>query len=216
MAKEKAPPPPADDIPAWFMTYSDVITLLMTFFILLLTFATTEPERFEKIQVAMFGGAGATGIAGDPPEGIEQDSWATRTRPPSARMCLRGSEMPPIHSDPSQTSPSDSIAGLESDKFDDLADQYVILVNVHQMVSSTGEIFATGRQQAIMLSKQMFRLPMHVTFEASNEENLKRAVVFANYIFKKHKIKPGQMGVRLVSGLKSNQMRIVVEHHLTD
>ncbi len=216
MAKEKSPPPPADDIPAWFMTYSDVITLLMTFFILLLTFATTEPERFEKIQVAMFGGAGATGIAGDPPKGVEQDSWATRTRPPSARMCLRGSEMPPIHSDPSQTTPSDSIAGLESDKFDDLADQYIIVVNIRQIVSSTGEIFAIGRQQSIMLAKQMFRLPMHVTFEVSTEDSLKRAVKYANYIFKTHKIKPGQMGVRLVKDVNPNQMRIVIEHHLVN
>lgn len=216
MAKEKAPPPPADDIPAWFMTYSDVITLLMTFFILLLTFATTEPERFEKIQVAMFGGAGSTGIVGDPPDGIEQDSWATRTRPPSARMCLRGSEMPPIHSDPNQTTPSDSIEGLDNNKFDDLADQYTILLDVNKIVSSSGEVFAIGRQQAIMLAKQMFRLPMHVTFEVSSKGSLKRAVEFANYIFKTHDIKPGQMGVRLVKDLAPNQMRIVIEHHLTN
>ena len=40
--REKQPPPKPDEIPAWFMTYSDVITLLMTFFILLLTFATQD------------------------------------------------------------------------------------------------------------------------------------------------------------------------------
>ena len=51
MARQKPFPEPKDDIPAWFMTYSDVITLLMTFFILLLTFATTEPERFRKIDI---------------------------------------------------------------------------------------------------------------------------------------------------------------------
>ena len=64
MGREKKPPDKPDDIPAWFMTYSDVITLLMTFFILLMTFATNEPERFERMQVSMFGGSGATGLAG--------------------------------------------------------------------------------------------------------------------------------------------------------
>ena len=50
MAKKCSCPKPTGEIPAWFMTYSDVITLLMTFFILLLTFSTTEPERFEKVR----------------------------------------------------------------------------------------------------------------------------------------------------------------------
>ena len=46
------------------MTFSDVITLLMTFFILLLTFATNEPESFSRIETSMFGGGG-TGTISD-------------------------------------------------------------------------------------------------------------------------------------------------------
>ncbi|MEZ6145736.1 MAG: flagellar motor protein MotB [Planctomycetaceae bacterium] len=72
------------DVPAWFMTYSDVITLLMTFFILLLTFATNEPENFERMQVAMFGGGSATGLAGHNDEAIDRDSLLLRIRPKTA------------------------------------------------------------------------------------------------------------------------------------
>ncbi len=67
-----------DDIPAWFMTYSDVITLLMTFFILLLTFSTTEPERFEKVRATTFSAGGATGLIGKTIEGPDDDSWVNR------------------------------------------------------------------------------------------------------------------------------------------
>ena len=49
--REKPLPEPPDDVPLWFMTYSDVITLMMTFFILLLTFSTSDPERFEQMKV---------------------------------------------------------------------------------------------------------------------------------------------------------------------
>ena len=63
MAKEKEFEMPPD-IPSWVMTFSDVITLLMTFFILLLTFASNTPEKFEQVQVSMFSGGGATGIVG--------------------------------------------------------------------------------------------------------------------------------------------------------
>ena len=95
MAKKEKPPEPPEDIPSWFMTYSDVITLLMTFFILLLTFATSEPERFEKIQRSVFGQSGAPGIVGPKVQGVEFDSWAQRVRPRAARIAMKGSEMPP-------------------------------------------------------------------------------------------------------------------------
>jgi len=63
MARDKPEEPNSGDIPAWFMTYSDVITLLMTFFILLMTFSTTEPENFGRMQVVMFGGGNSSGVA---------------------------------------------------------------------------------------------------------------------------------------------------------
>ena len=50
MAKKCICSPGSAEVPTWFMTYSDVITLLMTFFILLLTFATNEPESFERMH----------------------------------------------------------------------------------------------------------------------------------------------------------------------
>ncbi len=214
MGKEKPPPPPADDIPAWFMTYSDVITLLMTFFILLLTFATTEPERFEKIQKTLFQGAGMTGLAGKAPDGIEKDSFFRRKRPPSARIAMEGSEMPPTKKVPQTRSPDGELAGLDSDEYNDLADQYAVEFNLYEMVSSTGQVFATGRQQAKMLALQMFRLPMQVTFEVSTDEAMDRAVAFAHFIFKEFQIKPGQMGVRMNKKIRPQKMNMIIEHHL--
>ena len=215
MAREKEPPPDTTgEIPSWFMTYSDVITLLMTFFILLLTFSTTEPERFEKIQVAMFGGAGATGIAGDPPDGIEKDSWVVRTRPPSARISMDGAEMPPMQQDPSKQSTDGNLSGLDSDQFNNLSDQYVVNLKIRELVGRDGEVYAQGQQQAKMFAKQMYRLPMHVTFEAGNDDNVGRAVALSHYIFQELGIKPGQMGVRKVRGVPADTVRAVIEHHL--
>ena len=214
MGKEKPPPEPAEDIPAWFMTYSDVITLLMTFFILLLTFATTEPERFEKIQKTLFQGAGATGIAGGPPDGIEKDSYVRRERPAASRIAMEGTEMPPTKKVPSTSSPGGELAGLDSDEYNDIADQYAVEFNLYEMVSSNGQLFSTGRQQAKMLAMQMFRLPMQVTFEVSTDEAKDRALAFAHYIFKEFQIKPGQMGVRVNKKIRPQKMNMIIEHHL--
>ena len=90
--KEKPPPDPPEDVPLWFMTYSDVITLMMTFFILLLTFATNEPERFEQMKISVFGASGASGIAGKPPEGLEKavNDYAARRRAAGKSAFLDG------------------------------------------------------------------------------------------------------------------------------
>lgn len=102
MGKPKKPDPPVDDVPVWLMTYSDVITLLMTFFILLMTFSTSEPETFERMQKSMFGGGGASGIAGPTGEPIDKEAVLLRVRPRSARLSTRGTSMPPIEDDPAQ------------------------------------------------------------------------------------------------------------------
>ncbi len=44
MAKEPECPPPG--LPMWMATYSDLVTLLLTFFVLLLTMASMDPTKF--------------------------------------------------------------------------------------------------------------------------------------------------------------------------
>ncbi len=56
MGKRKAPELPGT--PAWMMTFSDITTLLLTFFILMLTFSTMETEKFEKAAGSFQGAFG--------------------------------------------------------------------------------------------------------------------------------------------------------------
>ncbi len=136
-----------DDIPSWLMTFSDVITLLMTFFILLLTFATSEPESFDRVQVSLFGGGGATGIAGDRTSSMDHDALLMRERARSGRITTRGSEMPPIQSDPVYESIANGIAGLEDDEKRELATQHAILVPLTLLIDSNGEVTDLAKAQ---------------------------------------------------------------------
>src|SRR5690554_3110819 len=116
MARQQAPESDTSgQVPLWFVTYSDVITLLMTFFILLLTFATSEPEKFEQMQTTMYGSSGARGMLDKARESKDRDSLLVRQRPNSARIAVRGSEMPPIYSDPVLQSLSKGMKSLESE-----------------------------------------------------------------------------------------------------
>jgi len=59
MARQKKCPecPPAGS-PAWMATYSDMVTLLLTFFILLLSFANMEQTKFDIAMTSLRGALG--------------------------------------------------------------------------------------------------------------------------------------------------------------
>ena len=45
--------------PEWMVTYSDVVSLLVTFFVMLLTFSTSDREKFDKAKGSLMGAFGA-------------------------------------------------------------------------------------------------------------------------------------------------------------
>ena len=51
MGKEPECPPPG--LPMWMATYSDLVTLLLTFFILLLTMASMDPTKFVQAKTSI-------------------------------------------------------------------------------------------------------------------------------------------------------------------
>lgn len=175
MAKQQKFDEPEDDVPAWVMTFSDVITLLMTFFILLLTFATNTPETFDRLQVTMFAGGGSTGFAGDV-DGMDKDAILTRMRARSGRTAEDGSTMPPLYSDPTLASMAESVAGLdEKEKVRNLSNDYHLTQKLDSIVGSKG-VSSIGAQQMKMLAKQMRKLPLKLDLVVGDESQVARAL----------------------------------------
>ena len=47
------PPPPDEGLPEWFSTFADMMTLLMTFFVLLFSMATLDPVKMADMAATM-------------------------------------------------------------------------------------------------------------------------------------------------------------------
>lgn len=210
----EAPADPPEDIPAWFMTYSDVITLLMTFFILLLTFATTEPERFEKVTAAVFNTSGATGVAGHKHDKLDRNSWSERIRPRAARIAMQGSEMPPIIKD---TASSAAGAGLESISEEaakkDVMKTFVFELPIDRLVNANMKVTQKGAQVAQKLSEQLRSLSIHAALEVSDRQMADRVCAFAHHLYHVQKARPGQIGTAYVDDVASGMVRIRIEHY---
>ncbi|MEM7454272.1 MAG: flagellar motor protein MotB [Planctomycetota bacterium] len=212
MAREKQPEPPGDDIPAWFMTFSDVITLLMTFFILLLTFSTTEPERFEKVQVSAFGQSSATGIVGHPHEDIERKSWVQRVRPHAARISMTGSEMPPMVDEPSSASVGRGLEAAndeESEKDVMTSNSFEILIE--SLVTDDLRLTPKGVEVARMVAAQLRKLPVHCAIEFSSPEVSARATTLLSHLYDVEHVRPGQVAASYAVGVNDNKVKFLMQ-----
>lgn len=216
MAREKTPPPDTTgECPAWFMTYSDVVTLLMTFFILLLTFSSNEPEKFEKMKVTLFGGGGARGVAAVSPDGLDKDSFAMRMRPRAARLTMRGSEMPPLEQDVATKTFGEGLAGLEEEQNREVVDEYTIVVKLSDFVSTSGDITSYGRQHLKMIAQQIRNVPYEVIFESNTVQSIDRIVVLTDVLFEDYSVPSGRFAAiaNEHSVAKLNEFAIIIRKH---
>ena len=196
MALAKEPEMPAD-VPVWLMTFSDVITLLMTFFILLLTFATSEPEKFERMQISMFQGGGAMGIAAEAKSPQDLNALLMRKRPKSGRITTRGSEVPPIAKDPTTESLAKGIAGLEEEEHRDLSTTHAMVLPLRFFFASDGSLSTKGKVSARLLARQMRNQPLVLRFSVSDRKELILGQRLASHLYEDHDVRPGRIGVSL-------------------
>ena len=64
MARQKPAEEPPKGSPAWMSTYGDMVTLLLTFFIMLYAMSNTSTEKVKAIMVSLKSYTGSTGILG--------------------------------------------------------------------------------------------------------------------------------------------------------
>ena len=218
MARKKSPPPASSgDVPAWFMTYSDVITLMMTFFILLLTFATAEPEKFDQMQTAVFGIGERTGVAGSNRDAIDRDSLALRYRPTVGRIASRGSEMPPLHTDPLREAVGKGLEALDQENELAREQQVEFSVAAALFISTDGSLTPIAKQHLGMLARQMQRLTVTARFEVSDAADISAAIEAARSMTELFQIHPGRLAVGYgPSPSASRSLRITVSRRNTE
>lgn len=209
--RQKKPDPPAE-LPAWIMTYSDVITLLMTFFILLLTFSSSEKERFERLQSSLSGGAGGTGFAGKT-DGA-QDALVVRARPRSARQTMRGSETPPIQQEASTKSLNKGLESLQADPRDPQKSR-AISISLSLMKDTNGQFTGFGRDILQMLATQLRRFPLSLSMQVATAEEVKHVMEFVMHLQDNEKIRPGRMSIGIHHKVPVGSARIVLSQMLT-
>jgi hypothetical protein len=199
----------------WIVTYSDMITLLMTLFIVIVTFGSREQDRGSKKLDAIYGGQGGTGAAGPTGQGIGRDSVMVRMSP-LGRTVYSGSQTPPMYADPYPEASGTALKALEEKPLGKLADNYAFRVPSEFMFDSAGKISASGMTLLRTVASAVRRLPFDVQVRVNNRARVPAAAKVVQYLFTNASLFPGRLGVSVSppeEGARDDEMVIVLLHN---
>ncbi|MHC4480783.1 MAG: flagellar motor protein MotB [Planctomycetota bacterium] len=130
--------------PAWMMTYGDSVTLLLTFFVLLLTFSTPNEEHFQQFTLGLLRGSSRMGVFESPDEsrGLGPD----QRRMAAGRMDELGAEKPPSYSEAPLEQLKHHYAEVDVAELRDLKGAVLIRIPLVELFGTGLELTPEGRK----------------------------------------------------------------------
>lgn len=215
-AKNQGTPPPGKSAaseggnpnPPWLNTYCDMITLLMVFFVLMLTFSSKNQNKFPMRRDSLLYGTMGRGITAPRPNSPDFDSIVWRQCTAQARQDELGSETPPQFSDPVSDLTSRVLQLLEAGTDKNLADSYSTQFLLALLLESDHNLSPTGLQLMNLVARNLRPLPYDVYLEVDKPGHVPQAVILARYLSEKGGIHPGRLGVGIRPGGDPLQGRV--------
>lgn len=180
----------------WIVTYCDMITLMIACFIMIITFSSRDKGNLGGRKDAIIKGAGGSGVAGSERKN-DRDALVWRILPSPAHITNFGSEMPPLHSDPSSDPMPDVLRKLEANQAHTLADSYQFQIPLRILFDPKGVLTASGAERLSAIARNVRALPYDLLFQVDDPQNLSKAIRIAQYLGQKEAIHPGRIGVGL-------------------
>jgi hypothetical protein len=180
---------------SWIVTYSDMITLLMACFIMIITFASKEPEKLGQKKDSLVGGRGGSGVAGAMHELPDQDAVIWRERPLSSRDGKGKSENPAMYSDPGLPTTSEVMRALENVNAASINDSYSIRLPLALLFQSGDRLSPSATEIFHGMGRHIRQLPFDLLIQVDDAKYLSKAMAVAQFLMLKESIYPARLAV---------------------
>ncbi len=130
--------------PTWMLTYGDTVTLLLTFFVLLLTFSTPDEEGFAELAKGLMAGARFPPLAEDGEQGNRMTQEEQRLT--ASRLDSGGAEKPPMYSEDPIEALQRHYESLDIENLPDLKGGRVIRIPLVDLFGTEDELVPEGRK----------------------------------------------------------------------
>lgn len=153
----------------WIVTYSDMVTLLMAFFLCVLTFSSLA-------------GLHKRG-------GLVRDSivWRPRLRPAAA--------MEPMYRDPSREMTEHILQALEGAAGEPSSDNFAVRLPLSLLFEKGEQFSSSGMRLLHALAVNLRDLPYDLQFQVSDAGDTPRAVLLCHFLLSREKFEPGRLAV---------------------
>ncbi|GIW78416.1 MAG: hypothetical protein KatS3mg105_0223 [Gemmatales bacterium] len=207
MAK-KPEPEIVGGAPAWTATFGDTMTLLMTFFILLVTFSTNNPYKIELRRSTVIDGEGGSGVVTEKVRAGDKNSIIWSLVPPPLHTSHQGSEMPPLYGETLKEQTDEVVARIEAVQNITLKDSYSIRIPLAMLFD--GEQFSeSGRTLLKTMSQHLEPLPYDMQIEVSDKGLFGKAHRIVLYFMEERSFVPSRLAIGLAPPGKANQQDLV-------
>lgn len=201
---------------SWLTTYTDVMMLLITFFVLFITFATAEPEQFQQLR--RFVTTSRMDTSSGVPSGSKDtiQNRVVRFRPIAARLTERGSEFPSLAMEIDRESVGPGLQTLTDSDERDVADRVSLESPLQVFQGEDGRPTPFARQQMRMLAVQIRDQAMDVELQVDSEEGLGVCVEMARHAISDLQVPPGRISVSVASlpHKHPNSLRIMMTRNV--
>lgn len=163
---------------SWLVTYSDMVTLLMAFFICIIAVAWKREERF---------GTGANSL----PDG--SIIWRPRLRLPresEARL-----DFASVYHDPSAETSARIVQILETMAPSRLTDNFAVRLPLSLLFERGERLSPSGERLLHVLADQLRDLPYDLQFQVSHEEALPQAIKLCSFLACQERYEPARLAV---------------------
>lgn len=128
--------------PKWMVTFGDALTLLLTFFVLLLTYSTPNEEDLSNMSRGFFGKQGPSGSVSED-SGSSVATQPSLLNPPSQSY---GTQLPPLYRKLKGSKLSSLAPGMSILKPPEVKKTIVIRIPIARIFNSENEISPAGER----------------------------------------------------------------------
>lgn len=178
---------------AWLITYCDMTTLLMAFFICLITFASRAVQDAPRLKDSALYAAGGSGVAGPPANRADRDSIVWRECTVSARHLNLGSAAQPTRADPVRELTAKVLRCLEEPQDRVVAENQRVALPISLLFAADDRLSASGKQVLRFVGSNLRRQPYDVHIQVDSAADLRRALAVCRFLIDEQGLVPGRL-----------------------
>jgi hypothetical protein len=181
----------------WLVTYCDMITLLIAFFICILTFSSKENGKLScpKLRDSIIYGPGGTGAIG--PKNTNTDSIVWRQVLASVNPQSLGSRSAPAYSDPQSTSNEQVLDLLDHSTETPLDDSFAIRVPLTVIMTDARTFSPAGKRLLGNIAFGLRQFPFDLIIQIDDRDVFPSAFLLAKRLTEIAEVPPSRAGISL-------------------